>query len=51
MGVGLHHLILQVGYSSPAESGIMDDLGLSIAEVSADFSKLFPYLSFTMSIL
>lgn len=44
-------LILQVGYSSPAESGIMDDLGLSIAEVSADFSKLFPYLSFTMSIL
>lgn len=24
---------LQVGYSSPARSGVMDDLGLSIAEV------------------
>lgn len=24
----------QVGYSSPAESGIMDDLGLSVTEVS-----------------
>lgn len=25
---------LQVGYSSPTQSGIMDDLGLSLAEVS-----------------
>jgi hypothetical protein len=26
-------LILQVGYSSPAQSGIMDDLNLDVAEV------------------
>lgn len=25
---------MQSGYSSPAESGIMEDLGLSVAEVS-----------------
>lgn len=31
----------QVGYSSPAESGIMEDLGLSVAEVSTNYSK-FP---------
>ena len=27
-------IALQIGYSSPAESGIMNDLGLSMAEVS-----------------
>ena len=27
-------IALQIGYSSPAESGIMSDLGLSMAEVS-----------------
>jgi len=25
---------MQVGYSSPAQTGIMDELGLSLAEVS-----------------
>lgn len=26
---------MQVGFSSPAQSGIMDDLGLSLAEVDS----------------
>jgi len=29
----------QVGYSSPAESGIMEDLGLSVAAVSTNYSN------------
>lgn len=32
--VGYDVVCLQVGYSSPAESGIVEDLGLSLAEVN-----------------
>ena len=33
----------KVGYSSPAESGIMDELGLSLAEVCKTSIFLWPY--------
>lgn len=35
--------MLQVGYSSPAEAGIMEDLGLSIAAVSIDYYSTTNY--------
>ncbi|KAJ6682935.1 SUGAR TRANSPORTER ERD6-LIKE 1-RELATED [Salix koriyanagi] len=35
-----------VGYSSPAESGIMEDLGLSVSAVSANYVNLFSSLFF-----
>ena len=34
-------IALQSAYSSPAESGIMEDLGLSIAAVSINISFIF----------
>lgn len=34
-------LIFQVGYSSPAQSGIMEELGLTVAEVSLILLALF----------
>ena len=33
---------LQIGYSSPAQSGITDDLGLTVAEVCINIPSLFP---------
>jgi len=35
-----------VGYSSPAESGIMKDLGLSVAAVSTNHANLSTSLFF-----
>jgi len=40
----LHKFYVQIGYSSPTQSGIMEDLGLSVAEVSnynTRLSKIF----------
>lgn len=36
----LFFIIFQVGYSSPAEKGIIQDLGLSVAAVSDYFNEL-----------
>lgn len=35
----------KVGYSSPAESGIMDELGLSLAEVCETSMLLWVFLN------
>lgn len=45
-GYGFLFFDMQVGYSSPAESGILRDLGLSLAQVMRRVSHLLLLLHF-----
>lgn len=45
-GYGFFFFDMQVGYSSPAESGILRDLGLSLAQVMRRVSHLLLLLHF-----